>query len=131
MAAAGAVVPPVSGDARARARVAMNAQELINRPRISVVLDETNGCKDWKIVREWIIREASAAGEDFRKALLFEGNLEAAPDYADAQVTDNSGTGAPMETLPQIRQRASKIMVLGTLPDNGSSWHVVKQCTHQ
>ena len=103
---------------------------LINRPRISVLLDETNGCKDWKRVREWIVREASAAGEDFRKSLLFEGNLEAAPDYNDAQVTNNTGTGAPVETLPQIRQRELKSMVLRTLPDNGSSWHVVKQCTH-
>ena len=63
MAAAGAVVPPVSDDAIARAHVALNAQDLINRPRISAVLDETNGCKDWKRVKEWIIREASAAGD--------------------------------------------------------------------
>ena len=79
-------------------------------------------------MREWIIHEASAAGEDFRKALLFEGNLEPAPDYSDALITDNTGTGAPLETLPQIRQRALKSIVLRTLPDNGASWHVVKLC---
>ena len=127
MAAAGAGVPPVGDDARARAHVALTAQDLINRPRISAVLDETNGCKDWKRVKEWIVREASAAGEDFRKALLFEGNLEPAPNYSDALITDNTGSGAPVETLPQIRQRALKSIVLRTLPDNGASWHVVKQ----
>ena len=93
MAAAGAGVPPVGDDERARVHVALTAQDLINQPRIFAVLDETNGCKDWKRVKEWIVREASAAGEDFRKALLFEGNLEPAPNYSDALITDNTAHG--------------------------------------
>jgi len=130
MAAAGAGVPPAANDVRARANVALTAQDLMNRPRISRMLDETNGCKDWKRVREWLVGEATAAGEDFKKALLFKGNLEAAPDYSDAMIIDDTGAGAPVETLPQLRQRALKAIVLRTLPENGASWHVVKLCKH-
>ena len=69
MAHVGAEIPiPADNDARAstaRMHVSLIAQELMmemNRPKIPILLDETNGCKDWKRVKEWLVREAGAAG---------------------------------------------------------------------
>ena len=101
---------------RTRRAVAAAADELQRRyPQIP--LDEKKGAKDWQRLRAEMLSEMKAAGPDWVAAFEYEGNIEAAPAYDQAQVLLDNVNGAPQSTLKHVRQRA----MLASLADAWSS----------
>ena len=111
-----------------RLAIAKAADSLASRSA-SKPLDEKLGAKDWLRVRTEWVADAEAAGQDFRKALLFEGNIARAADYADALVLDDTDAGAPGPQLKHVRQSGLLSWLRRSLPTESESYRAPQHCS--
>ncbi|KAL3932542.1 MAG: hypothetical protein SGPRY_000653 [Prymnesium sp.] len=92
--------------AEALARVTTAADNLVNRPIPLDQFKENLGSADYVRWRRDLVHLAESAGPDFRAALVTLRAIPAVAHYADASVVLDTAAGAPVLTMPQLRQQA-------------------------
>ena len=107
-----------------RRAVAAAADAFSQRPA-SRPFDETLGAKDWRRLRAELVAEAASAGEDWRAAVNYVGNIAPAAVYNDALVLDNSDAGAPPPELKHTRQAALLGWIRRALPPGSDSLKLI------
>ena len=127
---AAAAPPHPNADAEARQAVARACDALITRQQLFAIFDEKVGATDYARWRKDLIAFVASAGQDFVRALLFDGPIPAPPQYDDALVNDNTAAGRPVLTMPQMRQQAILTVIRSTLQPGGESLRLIAQCTH-
>ena len=86
-------------DAVARQRVAAACDALIQRTPLKT-FNEAMGSADYARWRRELVELASAAGPDFRAAVLFQNDIPAPASYPDASVLLDDATGGVTLTMP-------------------------------
>ncbi|KAL3916930.1 MAG: hypothetical protein SGPRY_006614, partial [Prymnesium sp.] len=119
-----------AADAEALARVTVAADNLVNRPLPLDPFKENLGSADYVRWRRDLVNLAESAGPDFKAALITLRAIPAVALYADASVVLDNAAGAPVLTMPQLRQQALLQVMRTSLQPSGESIKLVSTCVH-
>ena len=103
---------------------------LISRHSFVPAFNEALDAQDYARWKRDLEQFITPAGDDFVAALLFRGVIDPADLYLDTQVTSLLPTSIPLLSLPVMRQRALLSVIRSTLPANGESIKLIKDCMH-
>ena len=71
-----------------------------------------------------------SAGAGFLAALLFDGDIDAAAPYNDANVTSNDLDTITTVTMPQLRQQALLAALRACFVPEGEAERLTRDCDH-
>ena len=122
--------PTVLALSRAREQLARTCDALISRHSFFFTFNEALDAQDYARWKRDLEQFITPAGDDFVAALLFRGEIAPAEVYLATQVTSLLPTSIPLLSLPVMRQRALLSVIRSTLPANGESIKLIKDCMH-
>ena len=129
MAAAAAAAAP-DPLAEARRTLAKTCDALTTRSTFFPPFIESKGSVDYMRWRTDLFSFVSGAGADFKNALDFNGNINAQGPYNAAHVNDDTLASVIAYTMPQMRQKAILYVIRATLPPDGESVKLIRDCEH-